>query len=358
MTADGASLAEMRKILQRTLERSQCSSSDEIRAYEIFELHAANGRSAKLECLQVALEACVFLGRPYLQTYELSDQTVDCSTVSSQAHWLGAAQQIPFIAENQRKAPASIAVTCKEVLPGDVLVKYPDLQGTPDGLHNHVAVALGKDRGGEVWVVESSSAGAASVVSARAFDPRGGIRRFCENPLRAFNDAAAFGALAMARRVSKQGRVGAQRNPKLPEYHFRLPGIDIEVKEGEPVQSPISGILTVVESVEGRWVEVAGERGWVCRLGNCELMRSGRYPRVVVAGEVIGVTHRNISLPWLNTSCLYWEMGCTTEVRAETAKVSTIQPNHEARGHLKCYNPLYMAKLGVFQLPLDHEFSV
>ena len=352
MTYVGGPRADMLEMVGQTLARSDCTSNEEAKAEEIFSLHAESGLRVTFECLRVAIEACAFLGRPYLQVYELSEYTVDCSTLSSQAHWLGAAQQIPFIAENQRTARASLIVTLDEVLPGDVLVKYPDLRATPDGLHNHVALVLGQDRRGEIWVVESSSAGADSLVPAREFDPSGGVRRFCENPLCAFESLAATNALALANRVSKQGRLGALRNPRRPSHRFRLPGIDIPVVEGTPILSPIAGMLSIVESDEGRWVEIADNRGWVCRIGNCEPSRHGRYPMSVGAGQFIGQAKMNMNLPWHETSCLYWEMGSATAVAFGTGKNRIIRSNYEVRQGLKCYNPLYMAKLALVQLPV------
>src|SRR2546423_2019859 len=70
----------------------------------IFSGLKTRGFQPEQECISVVLAALRYLGLPYLRTEELGDTTIDCSTLTSQAHWEGAAVGIPFVAENQRIA--------------------------------------------------------------------------------------------------------------------------------------------------------------------------------------------------------------------------------------------------------------
>ena len=82
---------------------------------------------------------------------------MDCSTLISQCMWIGAGAGVPFVAETQRLAYNAIRVAPEDRLPGDVLVRYRSRNDSPDGRHNHVAMFIGEDTGGQPWLIESRS---------------------------------------------------------------------------------------------------------------------------------------------------------------------------------------------------------
>lgn len=93
---------------------------------------AAHPDENERECDAVARAALEHLGKRYRITRELRNGLIDCSTVVSQAHWIGAAVRVPFIAESQRNAANATAVeSIADVLPGDVLVAYPSVAASP-----------------------------------------------------------------------------------------------------------------------------------------------------------------------------------------------------------------------------------
>jgi len=121
-----------------------------------------------------------FLGFTYQQHEELTKvKEIDCSTLVSQAHWEGALIGVPFTAEGQRSASTGIVVPdIDAVQPGDVLVRYPYLDATPDKTWNHVGMFLGQQPTGERWLIESKGGVGVHLARLEEFDPRGGIRRF------------------------------------------------------------------------------------------------------------------------------------------------------------------------------------
>src|SRR5437870_2117573 len=64
----------------------------------------SNGYRQGQECIETVRVAISLLGRPYAMTEEIDANTIDCSTLTSEAHWRGAAVGIPFTAERQRVA--------------------------------------------------------------------------------------------------------------------------------------------------------------------------------------------------------------------------------------------------------------
>src|SRR4051812_24507907 len=74
------------------------------------------------EALSVISASATFAGWRYQITREQADGLIDCSSLVSQSHWLGAAIGMPFIAETQRLAYSGIDVARNELRPGDVLV--------------------------------------------------------------------------------------------------------------------------------------------------------------------------------------------------------------------------------------------
>ena len=92
----------------------------------------------------VCNNAMNYVGMPYLRSEELSQSTIDCSTLVSQSHWEGALIGVPFTADGQRRATSGASIECRaDLQPGDVLVRYESVDTSPDKQFNHVAIFLG-----------------------------------------------------------------------------------------------------------------------------------------------------------------------------------------------------------------------
>jgi murein DD-endopeptidase MepM/ murein hydrolase activator NlpD len=200
------------------------------------------------ECILVVQRALRFLALGYEQSEELTTNTVDCSTLTSQSHWEGAVVGIPFVAESQRTATSARTVhEPEELLPGDVLVKYSSLRESPDPAHNHVGIFVGADAQNEKWLVESVGGHGGRLTRLAEFGARGGIRRFLPAPLVSFGDANAKAALRLAKRVPKLGRFGARQYTTAGQERRLHLGVDIYVPAGTPVVAPLSGTVRVLE---------------------------------------------------------------------------------------------------------------
>jgi len=144
---------------------------------------------------------------------------VDCSTLTSQSHWEGALIGIPFVADNQRQAVSGkIIASVDKMIPGDVLVKYPSLDASPDKTWNHVGLYLGRDHSGEQWLIESTSKTGVRLAKVAEFNAQGGIKRFSLTT-EVFSTDAARNALTLASMVPKFGRLGVRI--KARKHHLR-----------------------------------------------------------------------------------------------------------------------------------------
>jgi hypothetical protein len=212
--------------------------------------HLTGGRPR--ECDSVAIAALEHWGKTYKITRELDPTTVDCSTVVSQAHWVGAAVQTPFIAESQRIATNGIAVDLDDLLPGDAIFAYSSLDHEPDRHHNHVALYLGSCSDGQPWVIESREG--AGVVLSNLSEVRvdGGARRFCPNPLERF---PLEPWQSLVRLVPKLGRLGARLTSRYTGEN-RHRGTDIYLGQGSEVISPFEGEVVDLVRVGGSAVQL------------------------------------------------------------------------------------------------------
>lgn len=194
------------------------------------------------ECDSVARAAFEHLGKSYRITRELKPGLVDCSTIISQAHWVGAAVQTPFIAESQRRAANAVAVDRGDLLPGDAIYAYSSHRHSPGGRHNHVVMYVGEDSRGISWVVESREGPGAQLIKLGAVQFNGGIRRFCVQPFHAFPSGDwSF----LVRRVPKLGRLGCRLTAQYGASR-RHRGTDIYAQRDWAVVSPFAGTIVTV----------------------------------------------------------------------------------------------------------------
>jgi cell wall-associated NlpC family hydrolase len=125
------------------------------------------GFKENTEPYRICAAALKWLGASYEQFEELRSRhgrgSIDCSTLVSQSHWEGALIVVPFTAEGQRKSSRGKAISSIDLAePGDVMVKYPSLEDSPDRRHNHVGIFLGRDGLGTPSVVNLASKGLTS----------------------------------------------------------------------------------------------------------------------------------------------------------------------------------------------------
>lgn len=295
------------------------------------------------EARQVVTTAMRFVGRTYRITREMTGDTIDCSTLLSQAHWLGAGIGIPFIAENQRTAVNGVEVGLHELIPGDAIFAYPSVEHSPDRLHNHVAMYLGADDNDVEWVMESRAPSGVKFSRLEDAFSDGGCRRFTLNPLQIFDQN---GWLEMAAAVPKLGRLGS-RLTSGSTGRRRHTGVDLYVhNSGVPVWSPIAGIANYQNGrvvVTGRQSEVVLE----------PVEPVDDFPRPVRRGSILGTLGRfrgsrpcNMvpgfqSLPHLHLEL--WSAG------AESFYIQPGAPQRDA--YLAC-NAVYAAKSGTLNLPV------
>lgn len=196
------------------------------------------------ECIAVARTAFRFLGLPYGRSEDFSENFIDCSTLTSQSHWEGALVGIPFIAENQRIGASGVDIAeLSRVIPGDVVVKFRGLDDTTDN-HNHVALVLGRDVAGQLWLIESCAKVGARVISLEEFTPAAGIRRYLPSPDACFDTGEAVAALALAGCVPKLGRFYARQHA-VDGRRIRHEGVDIYCPANSNVFAPMEGNVAI-----------------------------------------------------------------------------------------------------------------
>ena len=201
----------------------------------------AAGFSPTGEALSVVAASGTFAGWDYRITREQLPGLVDCSSLVSQAHWLGAAIGMPFIAETQRIAYSGTDVAAGDLRPGDVLVRYPSRAASPGGRHNHVVLHLGEHPELGPSVIESAPEVGVRVRPLNGFHGLGGVRRFV------LSDAPDFPrqqiATQLAAAVPKLGRLGSRLTAGLDEPR-RHRGVDVLLRAASEVRAPIDGTAT------------------------------------------------------------------------------------------------------------------
>lgn len=306
------------------------------------------------ECDSVAIAALEHLGKQYRITRELHPGLVDCSTVVSQAHWVGAGIQTPFIAESQRTAVNSYAVQPKDLLPGDAIFAYPGRKFSPGGRHNHVVLFLGYDDNRIPWAIESREDHGAVLITLDNVLFDGGIRRFCINPHRVF---PASSWTNLARRVPKLGRLGARLTAKYGSCD-RHRGLDIHTYDDLMIVSPLTGsILDVIRvrdrgSFAGIW---SPERRVYTVAGPMVASDAVRVGRDVEQGDILGEIASgpgpggcNVLPSLLRAKRVHWELWAPPEFGLSPAQNLRCDwlPRSIAREiSLIPHNPIYALKL-------------
>lgn len=323
----------------------------------------AQGDSHCTEAASVALQVEAFEGFGYLISRELRKGFVDCSTLASQVHWLGAGVRIPFLAESQKRYSRATAVSVDSMLPGDLVFSYESASSAPGGRHNHVAVFLGWDGNGEGWVAESRDPGGFGYRRLAETPQAGGCRRFCPNPTTTY----AGGVWQhLARRVYKLGRLGA----RLTSGSTRGPrhmGTDIVLDNAFQVCAPAPGVVTrVVRGCRGgstaKMVELESLSEWpsVHRLGPWDSLDVG-IGEALESGDVMGMGSRahlegcNVTPLTRGQYLLHWETWSAESTVAEygsSLRFKDCGAGAGGRSALRAQNPIYLAKLGVLASPI------
>jgi hypothetical protein len=322
----------------------------------IFDNLETRGFQPEQECISVILVALRYLGLPYLRTEELADKTIDCSTLTSQAHWEGAAVGIPFVAENQRTAKSGEPVAgLADILPGDVVVKYESLEDTPDGIYNHVGIVIGWDEQGSPWIVESASSVGVRISPLASFQPKGGIKRFLPRPLDIFPIAEAESLQRTAETIPKFGRFGVRQYSKKNSQRFEHLGIDIYCPTQTPVFAPISGVarFSHLEREDSVSINIFNEQiEAFCSLANINYSNSIYDGATINEGNFIGT----VIPPSSNSEIKYVDtLSDVTHLHiAYASKIETYYGNIR-RGEWIYHNPLYACKVKDISLPV--EFS-
>lgn len=293
-----------------------------------------------------------FAGWRYRITRELADGLIDCSTLVSQSLWTGAAVAAPFIAETQRVAYSATAVAQGGWLPGDVLIRYPSREASPDNHHNHVGLYLGPDTSGTEWILESRRPGGVRALPLYAAAALGGVRRFLPNPTRVFEDQGAV--LRLAGATPKLGRIGARLGFTRAHPHAHR-GVDVYFDGPVEVLAPFAGRaercadgavhlhshardnVVVLKSLDVEYDAQQVDQGTV--LGWC--MGGKRSGCNVVESLAHG------SACGLHIE--YWTDQPLGYSEERTITASGCSP----RAGLHAYNPIYAMKLGRIGLPVS-----
>jgi cell wall-associated NlpC family hydrolase len=209
---------------------------------------------------QVCLCAISFLGQPYLQAEELTELAIDCSTLTSQSHWIGAQIGIPFIADSQRVAKSGVLIENPNLSkPGDIWVRFSSVHLSPDGEFNHVGIYLGKDKSGNGWVIEARGGAGVILTLASEFEPAGGIKRYLKNGSITHQKSNYQFSRLLSQKVPKMGRLGARQY--LKETHERRlhKGLDIYMPFGSQISSPVTGTVEIYsDEIEGAGYNIVG----------------------------------------------------------------------------------------------------
>jgi hypothetical protein len=307
------------------------------------------------ECDAVALSSFEHLGKKYKITRELQKNTIDCSTVVSQSHWIGAAVQLPFIAETQRRAVNARTVERADMLPGDSIYAYAKKEDSPGGRHNHVVLFIGNDDGGTPWAMESREESGAVLTELSSVSFAGGIRRFCIEPLRIFAEGPWS---RIVRQVPKLGRLGARLTVGY-RGGGRHTGLDIYWPPGSAVISPLAGSVVDVHmtmhgrSMIGIWSARDSMYSVVGPISVAPGISAGLDVRL---GDLLGAPMGGVSATGCNAipqfswrERLHWELWASRSYGASPAPdliCETFPSGIGLREDLVAQNALYFVKQG------------
>lgn len=341
----------MKKLLKH-IEGMNIADKDKALLTEIFQNNQSEGLLEDSERMRILKASLQFLGNSYLRTEELAQNTVDCSTLTSQSYWEGAQIGIPFIAESQRVAADGIPVTKEEALPADIVVRFAGLEASPDKTYNHVGLILGRGSNGTTYVIESNSKEGCVISTLEKFDPQGGFRRYLKNDNVLVDDGLYADFNAISKKVPKLSRLGARQYKTDAQERPVHRGIDIYVELDTPVHAPIPGVVSVGVLHDERepCIFIEDKDGLKCTLGNA-IPEASLIGQTVREGQVIGKIHS----PSNDTQMKYPDMkGCVIHLHFQIeGQVQTDKVLNKIKvGDKTYYNGIYMAKLGLIKLPV------
>lgn len=328
------------------------SNRDKCLLGEIFERNRNLGLSINSERIRILKSALQFLGNPYLRTEELAQNTIDCSTLTSQAYWEGAQIGIPFIAESQRVAKDGMVLNIDEILPADIVVKFKSLEDSPDRTYNHVGLILGKDVNDCTYVIESNSKEGCVISSLDKFNPSGGFRSYIKNYNIEVQEERHQELFKISRKIPKLSRLGARQYCTDNSDRIVHKGIDIYVEENTKIYAPIYGFLTVdiLYPESEPCVIIERQNGLKCIIGNITPKKEIINTQVN-ANQLIGKVKKvrensKIKYPLVDNKVVHLHF--QVEGQIQTDKII----NKITIDNKDFYNGLYLAKLGVINLPL------
>lgn len=307
----------------------------------------------------IAREALTFQGMRYRISRHHYVNALDCSTLVSQAHWIGAGIHMPFIADNQRRAAGAVEVAPGEVQAGDALYSYTSPADSPGGRFNHVALCLGNDLDGQSWGIESSDPVGVRVLRGDSIKTSGGIRRFAPNQLARFADGDWRD---VARAVPKLGRLGARLTAGYDRSLRRShPGWDLFAREGSSIFSPVDGEVEKVEKRDGYvvlsiWDTVNRRYHRLSPIYDMSVSQG----LAVAAGAELGALGRispgtcNVLPRGRGVAHLHWELWAERPV-SRCVMSASCTPVLRGEPSLELYpdNPIYALKLRSVASPLD-----
>jgi hypothetical protein len=301
------------------------------------------GHPAYGEALSILAMSARFAGWQYRITREQTHGFIDCSALVAQAHWLGAAIGVPFIADNQRQAYTATDGADRALLPADVLVRHRSRADAPGGSHNHVVLYLGKHPRHGPYVIESAPAVGVRVRPLDELDILGGVRRFVRDEDKDFSDRSV--ALELAAAVPKLGRLGARL---VADEQRRHRGVDIAVAGDAELRAPIAGELSHEGSV-ARITAPGGDAMVV--FGAVDI--STDPGRSVKVGQVIGRLAPN-RLPSCNPTqgLLHLEFWTTSTLPYFSERGMELSLGGQT---LQAFNAVYATKLGLIESPVKPD---
>ena len=303
----------------------------------------------------VCNHAMNYVGMPYLRSEELSQSTIDCSTLVSQSHWEGALIGVPFTADGQRRAASGVSIERRtDLQPGDVLVRYESVEASPDKQFNHVAIFLGTDCSRTPLLIESRGGKGVILTPLHEFPNLGGIRRFIAGNMKCFDSEQAKRALDLSKFVPKLARIGARQYSNIDDVRFPHKGLDIYQSYGAAVFAPISGVVSEyfceVEGRSGLQVSSDQHPGLTVRMLHARCTITSSY---VLAGGQVGFIDRPPDTPRIKyvegisaaEAHLHFEVEYLGEFFCGVGASTVVDGRH-------FFNGLYLAKRGLLQCPL------
>lgn len=316
---------------------------------EIFAQMKDQGFVEGTEQYEICRKSLSFLGFSYKRSEELDvGVTVDCSTLTSQSHWEGALIGIPFVADNQRQAMSGVTITSPEYLiPGDVIVKYPSLDVSPDRTWNHVGLYLGNDNDGVQWLIESTSKTGVRLAKVDEFNPQGGIKRFSLTDGVFTSDMAKL-SISLAPLVPKFGRLGVRQYLKSGNGRSSHKGIDIYISPGTGVLATLDGEVHIFqdEIEDATGVEITNSR-FIARYYPLDVsIEEGSFVR---SGDLIGTVIEPSGNSLLRYSLVDGQQShLHLEIEVSGDEQFPTEVTIDGRRYA---NHLYLSKIGRLSLP-------